>query len=91
MEENWCWMFFGDVQVCGQYFGYMQCFFRDYNIIIEMIESDVEDLKYIVDFIFFSYYMIGCVFYDESINKNVQGNILNMIFNLYLKSLEWGW
>lgn len=35
--------------------------------------------------------MTGCVSHDESINKNAQGNILNMIPNPHLKSSEWGW
>ena len=91
MEENQRWMFFGDVQARGQYPGYMQRFFRDNNITIEMTESDAEDLKHTVDFISFSYYMTGCVSHDESINKNAQGNILNMIPNPHLKSSEWGW
>ncbi|HIA9407703.1 family 1 glycosylhydrolase [Escherichia coli] len=91
MEENRRWMFFGDVQARGQYPGYMQRFFRDHNITIEMTESDAEDLKHTVDFISFSYYMTGCVSHDESINKNAQGNILNMIPNPHLKSSEWGW
>lgn len=51
MEENRRWMFFGDVQARGQYPGYMQRFFRDHNITIEMTESDAEDLKHTVDFI----------------------------------------
>ncbi|MEI5056594.1 family 1 glycosylhydrolase, partial [Pseudomonas aeruginosa] len=63
----------------------------DHNITIEMTESDAEDLKHTVDFISFSYYMTGCVSHDESINKNAQGNILNMIPNPHLKSSEWGW
>ena len=54
MEENRRWMFFGDVQARGQYPGYMQRFFRDHNITIEMTESDAEDLKHTVDFISFS-------------------------------------
>ncbi|TNT33401.1 6-phospho-beta-glucosidase BglB, partial [Escherichia coli] len=91
MEENRRWMFFGDVQARGQYPGYMQRFFRDHNITIEMTESDAEDLKHTVDFISFSYYMTGCVSHDESINKNAQDNILNMIPNPHLKSSEWGW
>ncbi len=48
MEENRRWMFFGDVQARGQYPGYMQRFFRDHNITIEMTESDAEDLKHTV-------------------------------------------
>lgn len=67
--KNRRWMFFGDVQARGQYPGYMQRFFRDHNITIEMTESDAEDLKHTVDFISFSYYMTGCVSHDESINK----------------------
>ena len=54
LEENRRWMFFGDVQARGRrYPGYMQRFFRDHNITIEMTESDAEDLKHTVDFISF--------------------------------------
>ncbi|MGG8980238.1 family 1 glycosylhydrolase, partial [Escherichia coli] len=58
---------------------------------IEMTESDAEELKHTVDFISFRYYMNGCASHYESINKNAQGNIMNMIPNPHLKSSEWGW
>lgn len=61
------------------------------SIYSSFLTSDAEDLKHTVDFISFSYYMTGCVSHDESINKNAQGNILNMIPNPHLKSSEWGW
>src|SRR5690606_23197322 len=61
------------------------------NIHIEITDQDKEDLQHTVDFISFSYYMTGCVSHDETIKKNVQGNILHMIPNPNLKSSEWRW
>ncbi|EFP4586568.1 glycoside hydrolase family 1 protein [Salmonella enterica] len=91
MQENRSWLFFGDVQARGEYPGYMRRFFKEHNIAIEITDRDKADLQHTVDFISFSYYMTGCVSHDETINKNAQGNILNMIPNPNLKSSEWGW
>lgn len=91
MQENRSWLFFGDVQARGAYPGYMQRYFREHNITITITDQDKQDLRHTVDFISFSYYMTGCVSHDENINKNAQGNILNMIPNPNLKSSEWGW
>ncbi|ELD0488091.1 6-phospho-beta-glucosidase [Escherichia coli] len=91
LQENRAWQFFGDVQCRGVYPGYMQRFFRDYGIQLEVTDVDREALKSTVDFISFSYYMTGCVTADEVLNQQARGNILSMVPNPHLASSEWGW
>ncbi|HDR2552219.1 glycoside hydrolase family 1 protein [Enterobacter ludwigii] len=91
LQENRAWQFFGDVQCRGVYPGYMQRFFRDNDIQIDITYADREALKSTVDFISFSYYMTGCVTADEALNQQARGNILSMVPNPHLASSEWGW
>lgn len=91
LQENRTWQFFGDVQCRGVYPGYMQRFFRDNGIQLEVTDADREALKSTVDFISFSYYMTGCVTADEVLNQQARGNILSMVPNPHLASSEWGW
>lgn len=91
LQENRAWQFFGDVQCRGAYPGYMQRFFRDNGIQLEVTDADREALKSTVDFISFSYYMTGCVTADEALNQQARGNILSMVPNPHLASSEWGW
>jgi 6-phospho-beta-glucosidase len=91
LQENRAWQFFGDVQCRGAYPGYMQRFFRDSGIQLEVTDDDREALKSTVDFISFSYYMTGCVTADEALNQQARGNILSMVPNPHLASSEWGW
>ena len=91
LQENRAWQFFGDVQCRGVYPGYMQRFFRDNDIQIDITDADREALKSTVDFISFSYYMTGCDTADEALNQQARGNILSMVPNPHLASSEWGW
>lgn len=91
LQENRAWQFFGDVQCRGVYPGYIQRFFRDNDIQIDITYADREALKSTVDFISFSYYMTGCVTADEALNQQARGNILSMVPNPHLASSEWGW
>lgn len=91
LQENRAWQFFGDVQCRGVYPGYMQRFFRDNDIQIDITDADREALKSTVDFISFSYYMTGCVTADEALNQQARGNILSMVPHPHLASSEWGW
>ncbi|QFH70244.1 6-phospho-beta-glucosidase [Enterobacter sp. E76] len=90
-QENHGWQFFGDVQCRGGYPGYMQRYFRENNIALEVTPQDREDLRTTVDFVSFSYYMTGCVTTDDELNNQARANILNMVPNPHLKSSEWGW
>ena len=91
LQENRKWLFFGDVQCRGAYPGYMLRFFRDNNIQLDITDADRQILRSTVDFISFSYYMSGCVTADETLNQQLQGNILSMVPNPHLQSSEWGW
>lgn len=91
LQENRSWLFFGDVQCRGRYPGYMQRYFRDNGIQLEISENDREVLKNTVDFISFSYYMTGCVTADAELNAKSRSNILSMVPNPHLPASEWGW
>lgn len=88
-QENHGWLFFGDVQVRGYYPTYMNRFFKENHIKLDITEQDKQDLKETVDFVSFSYYMSCCATDDES--QKTKGNILDMVPNPYLKASEWGW
>lgn len=91
LQENRKWLFFGDVQCRGAYPGYMLRFFRDNHIQLDITDADRQILRSTVDFISFSYYMSGCVTADETLNQQLQGNILSMVPSPHLQSSEWGW
>ncbi|GMA69029.1 6-phospho-beta-glucosidase [Leuconostoc litchii] len=83
-------LFYTDVQSRGEYPEYMNRYFADKGIIINMEADDEAILKqYPVDFISFSYYMTNVTSAD-----GVQDGIGNMSLggrNPYLKESEWGW
>lgn len=84
---NW---FCGDVQVRGEYPAYMDRYFKENNLNINMEEGDLETIrKGTVDFYTFSYYMSGC----SSANKGEEasGNLLGGEPNPYLETSDWGW
>ncbi|OON41100.1 6-phospho-beta-glucosidase [Izhakiella australiensis] len=91
LQQNRRWLFFGDVQCRGAYPGYMQRYFRENNIKLEISEQDRAALRQTVDFISFSYYMTGCSTADQASHEAQRGNIMSMIPNPHLKSSEWGW
>lgn len=88
-NENHGWLFFGDVQARGAYPSYMNRFFKENNITLNITEQDKEDLKETIDFISFSYYMSCCATAEEK--EKLKGNILDMVPNPYLDATEWGW
>lgn len=82
--------FCGDVQVRGYYPKYINSYFREKNIIIEMDEGDADLLKQgTVDFYSFSYYMSLCAASEQT--DKVAGNIFSGQKNPYLETSEWGW
>ncbi|MFC6379106.1 6-phospho-beta-glucosidase [Tatumella terrea] len=91
MEANRHWLFFGDVQVRGEYPGYMQRYFRDNAIELHITDEDRDALRHGVDFVSFSYYMSGCASAEPEKYLQQRGNILNMIPNPHLSASEWGW
>ncbi|MGD8110386.1 6-phospho-beta-glucosidase [Vibrio sp. TRT 17S01] len=90
MQENNKWLFFGDVQTRGKYPGYMQRYFRENGIELDIVDGDLDELASAsVDFISFSYYASGCASADPK-QKEV-GNIIDSVPNPYLEKSQWGW
>jgi 6-phospho-beta-glucosidase len=85
--------FFGDVHVRGAYPSYIQRYFRENGIRIQMEANDEEILKNTVDFVSFSYYMSICETADleQKEKSKANGNMMGGVPNPYLKASEWGW
>lgn len=86
-QENY---YFADVQVRGYYPRYMDRFFEENNVKIQMLPGDEEILKNTVDFISFSYYGSTCESADPKA-KTGEGNIMGGVTNPCLPVSEWGW
>ncbi|BCZ49362.1 6-phospho-beta-glucosidase [Clostridium gelidum] len=84
-------LYFADVHVRGSYPKYMDRYFKENNININMEPGDEEVLKNTVDFISFSYYMSSCATADEEKKKGGAGNIISGVPNPYLEASDWGW
>ena len=85
---NW---FCGDVQVRGKYPKYINRYFKENNIVIDIKDDDIEALKEgCVDFYTFSYYMSMCASSNKEDTKGT-GNLVLGIKNPYLKASDWGW
>ncbi len=84
-------LFFADVHARGEYPTYMNRFFKENNINLNITNEDREILKNPVDFISFSYYMSTCATSDPEKNIKGQGNLLGFVANPYLKASDWGW
>lgn len=85
---NW---FCGDVQVRGRYPAYMQRYFKENNLHIDMQDGDLDILQQgCVDFYTFSYYMSSCATADPE-KSQVGGNLVGGVQNPYLKASDWGW
>lgn len=90
-EDHFNW-FFTDVQATGEYPYYMQRFFDENNIHIEMGKDDMKILKEgAVDFITISYYMTYIMRYKGSPVPQPTGRLVSDIKNPYLPKTEWGW
>ena len=85
---NW---FCSDVQVRGEYPGYIKRYFAEQGVQIQMEPGDEDILRNgTVDFYTLSYYMSNCV----TVHKDAEttgGNISSGYRNPYLKSSDWGW
>lgn len=84
-------LYFADVHVRGVYPKYMDKYFKENNIKIEMEPGDEDILKNTVDFISFSYYVSSCATADPEKKKLGAGNIFAGVPNPYLEASEWGW
>nr|WP_263327335.1 6-phospho-beta-glucosidase [Neobacillus sp. Marseille-Q6967] len=91
LHENQMNLFFTDVQVRGYYPSFMNRYFEENNIKIEMHPGDEEILlHHTVDFLSFSYYM-SMVSSGTPGKKKEKGNFFSGIKNPYLESSDWGW
>lgn len=91
MQKDRETMFFADVHVRGKYPTYMNRYFKEQGISLNITEEDQEILKNTVDFISFSYYMSVCETADESLKIKGEGNIMGGVPNPHLAASEWGW
>ena len=91
MEQDRHNLYFTDVQARGAYPKYLNRYFKENGIQIQMEEGDEEILKNSVDFISFSYYMSTCGCADPDVHPQAAGNIIPGVANPYLRSSQWGW
>lgn len=91
MEQDRHNLHFTDVQARGAYPKYLNRYFKENGIQIQMEEGDEEILKNSVDFISFSYYMSTCGCADPDAHPQAAGNIIPGVANPYLRSSQWGW
>lgn len=91
MEQDRHNLYFTDVQARGAYPKYLNRYFKENGIQIQMEEGDEEILKNSVDFISFSYYMSTCGCADPDAHPQAAGNIIPGVVNPYLRSSQWGW
>ena len=90
-DEQYTNWFYTDVMARGEYPKYMDRYFSENNIQLEITEEDKEILKNnTVDYISFSYYFTQVSTADESWEKT-DGNLVIAAKNPYLKTSEWGW
>ncbi|MFC6200631.1 glycoside hydrolase family 1 protein [Lactiplantibacillus nangangensis] len=84
-------LFFTDVQVRGEYPEYMNRYFADNGVTLQLAPDDEAILKAgKVDYLSFSYYMSTVTSADDNIEK-ASGNLNMGGKNPYLKASDWGW
>lgn len=90
LQQNRAALFFGDVHSRGYYPSYINRFFKENDISLEITEEDREDLKkYTVDYIAFSYYMSFST--DASHKNNKAKGVFDPVENPYIEKSAWGW
>ncbi len=90
-EDHFNW-FFSDVQANGEYPYYIDRFFRENDIRIEMEDGDLEVLQEgKVDFLTISYYMTYLMAYKGKTVPEPDGSLVTELKNPNLELTEWGW
>lgn len=80
-----------DVLARGYYPTYMDRFFRQEGISIELGEDDLRHLAdYTCDFVSISYYQ-SCICSTDETAHHTAGNLVATVKNPYLQATEWGW
>ncbi|AIQ31559.1 6-phospho-beta-glucosidase [Paenibacillus sp. FSL P4-0081] len=91
MENNRRLLFFSDVQMRGEYPSYMQRYFAENNVHIQMEDGDLETIKkYPCDYMAFSFYLTN-VISTETKDRKLTGNFSEGEGNPFLEASEWGW
>ncbi|MGP4039071.1 glycoside hydrolase family 1 protein [Gracilibacillus sp. D59] len=91
-EERLFNYYCADVQIRGEYPAFINRYFKENNIELDMKEGDLELIKeHTVDYIGFSYYMSRTEKLDKSDQANADGNIMSGVRNPFLKASDWGW
>lgn len=86
--NNFC----GDIQVRGEYPAFMDRYFNENNIKIDMEDGDLEVIREgTVDFISFSYYMSRTEKENKTPEEQGQGNLVGGVKNPFLNASDWGW
>lgn len=84
-------LFYTDVQVRGEYPEYMNRFFNEHHIVLQMAPDDEQILREgKVDFLSFSYYM-STVTSNQPAGDDSIGNMTFGEKNPYLETSDWGW
>lgn len=84
---NW---FCSDVQVRGEYPSYMNHYFKEHNMDLQISDEDKKVLKEgTVDFYTCSYYMSSCITTHDDV-ETVEGNLAGGVKNPYLEVSAWG-
>ena len=84
-------LFYTDVQVRGEYPEYMNRFFNEHYIVLQMAPDDEQILREgKVDFLSFSYYM-STVTSNQPAGDDSVGNMTFGEKNPYLETSDWGW
>jgi 6-phospho-beta-glucosidase len=86
--NNFC----GDVQVRGEYPAFINRYFKEHRIELDVHDGDLELLKEgKVDFISLSYYMSRTDKKDKTPEEIGQGNMIGGVKNPFLNASDWGW
>lgn len=81
-----------DVQVRGEYPSFIDRYFQEHAIRLEMQDGDLEILKEgVVDYIGFSYYMSRTEKQRKTDEEASLGNIIGGVKNPFLRATDWGW
>jgi 6-phospho-beta-glucosidase len=84
--------FCADVHVRGEYPAFINRFFKEKNIELEIHDGDLDVIKEgTVDYIGLSYYMSRTDKKEKSEDEKAQGNIVGGVKNPFLKASDWGW
>ncbi|WP_419883472.1 glycoside hydrolase family 1 protein [Peribacillus sp. B-H-3] len=91
-EEQLFNYFCGDIQVRGEYPAFINRYFKEHNIELDIQDGDLELIKEgKVDYIGFSYYMSRTEKKVKTDDEASQGNIIGGVKNPFLSASDWGW